>query len=191
MRAFGQECPHFSSHMALGPIKKVGREISRDGEWDPFPLLTWNWSEWTFRWCETKGNRSLPPKSLNSSAQKTVIFFHLKQLQDIAPGSWEDFVTVCVKCYIPWQTWGDRITVHWYSELTQRAGLMTSTFRAASNVELFWWRNKEKPRAWKGPWKAKSLESRWALQGRDGHITWALARGLFPSKTHGLMGSLA
>lgn len=55
---------------------------------------------------KTKGNQSLLLKNLHSFAQKTVIFFHLKQLQDIAPGPWEYFVIFCVKYYTPWWTWG-------------------------------------------------------------------------------------
>lgn len=55
---------------------------------------------------KTKGNQSLLLKNLHSFAQKTVIFFHLKQLQDIALGPWEYFVIFCVKYYTPWWTWG-------------------------------------------------------------------------------------
>lgn len=137
MASLWQKMPPFLISHDFRANRKVGREISQDGKRGPFSFLTWNWSERPFQRCKTKGNRSLPPKSLNSFAQKTVICFHLKQLQDIAPGPWENFVMVCVKCYIPWRTWGDRITVRWYSELTQRAGLMTSTFRAASKCGAF------------------------------------------------------
>lgn len=87
MASLWQKMPPFLISHDFRANRKVGREISQDGERGPFPFLTWNWSERPFGQCKTKGNRSLPPKSLNSFAQKTVICFHLKQLQDIAPGA--------------------------------------------------------------------------------------------------------
>lgn len=89
----------------------MGLEIPVTCAGEPSPVLTWTRFEINIPMVCDKRRPKFTLKGLNASAQKAVIFFHLKQLQDIVPGPWEYFVIFCVKYCIPRWMWRDCITV--------------------------------------------------------------------------------
>lgn len=182
--------PHLSSCVALGPTKRGQRNPTR--LWTstiPLCHLALIWIN--IQTVKTKGNGSLLLKSLNAFARRIVVFFHLGQLQDIAPGPWEYFVMVCVKYYIPWWTWGDRITVRWFSEPTQRAVLVTLTVRVASKCGALLMKEQGRAQRLEEAVESQGTGGCVNSAGQRGHITSPLAWALSQPETHRLAGCLA